>query len=152
MSYNLIAPYFDNFKQIQSTLKVFAGKDIPAPCLATFSASLKRVVALWDAPSRPQAEGAQNRRRLTKAYLLRILDVGIEAFFLCTLSMSVTTLNKITNKRRFCEALRIWIREKPNKLPPSFHDFVSQLHTKYESFIEDSVCFTERMHAYCILT
>lgn len=152
MSYELIAPYFDIFKKIQSMLKVFARKDIPAPYLAAYSASFQRVVALWDAPGRRLTEETQKRRRLTKAYLLRILDLGLEAFFLCTLSMSISKLSIVKNKKKFCEAVRIWMKENPNKLPPSFHDFISQLHTRHKTFIEESMCFTERIHAYCILT
>ncbi|EHK43346.1 hypothetical protein TRIATDRAFT_130841 [Trichoderma atroviride IMI 206040] len=137
MSYEFIAPYFDKFEKMQSMLKVFARKDIPAPFLAAFSASFQRVVALWDAPSRPLSEETRKRRRLTKAYLLRILDLGLDAFFLCTLSMSVSKLGIIKNKKRFCEAVRIWMKENPNKLPPSFHDFIHQLYTKHQTFIEE---------------
>lgn len=135
-------------------LKVFAEEDPPAPRLAAYSESFRRAVALWDAdaPSRPRKKAIQQTRRLLKDCLLRILDVGLEALFLCTLSIGIWKLGVVKKRRRFCEALRIWINETPNKLPPSFYDFISGLHSDHKTFIEESMCFTERMDAYCILT
>lgn len=152
MSYELIAPYWDKFEKMESMLNMFAEEDIPARSLAAYSASFHRVVDLWDASSRSRKEGTQKRRRLTRDCLLKILDLGIEAFFLCTLSLSIWKLGIVKDKKRFCEALRIWLKKKPNKFPPSFYDFISELHSDHKTFIEESMCFTERMDAYCILT
>lgn len=100
MSYELIAPWFDKFQKMESMLKVFAEEDPPAPRLAAYSESFRRAVALWDAdaPSRPRKKAIQQTRRLLKDCFLRILDVGLEALFLCTLSIGIWKLGVVKKK------------------------------------------------------
>lgn len=42
------------------------------------------------------------------------------------------------------------MKETPDKLPPSFYDFISRLQSDHKTFIEESMCFTERTHG-CLL-
>jgi hypothetical protein len=99
----LIRPYYDIFKSMQETLDQFA--EI-IPLGRKKLQSFDKIVALWGSQMVVgKATSTVKRYKYSRSVLVHLFKIGLDSFFLVTLSVSTTTIGMIKDKTAFCEAV-----------------------------------------------
>jgi hypothetical protein len=135
MSHPLMADYYPIFKSMQETLSLFAeGNPQDMKKLKNFD----QVKALWSRETAGISRATEKRLQKTRTILIQLYKKGHDCFFLCVLSISITTIGGIKNTNNFYTTLTWWM-EKEAKISKLFEDYISQLYEEHKDFLTQSM-------------